>query len=288
MKKLIFLITVGFLFGLFNGCSTTEPVTRIEQVEFAGIPEVSRVDNGAPNKEGQVRIGGHFSYKYDEPGKKIYKKNSVDTNFLNQVTVTNYTSIFYEPRGSFGGEITYSFNNLFGLGGHMDYAAVTFTDDADLYIDNKLSTVRTGIHGRFTKAHRFMSVGYRPELSFGKFQGLKTAADSTQIIADNEIVRKLFITFDQSMVVCAFPVEMAGIFVGLKHQVRPVAVIDDYAVIRNRFLFYGGVGMEFLEMLSINVYCALPIADENRDHDIPAYIGFSIGLLFNGEGDYDE
>ncbi len=288
MNRKKMLLFGGLLLAGLNGCLSPVTVSKTQEVRFAGIPEVTAVDNGVANKKGQVRMAGHFSYKIDEPQIQVYRKTVVDTHFFNDITITNHRSVFYEPKGSIGAECTYSFSNHAALGGQFGFASVNFSSLSDSIMHNEYSMFRTGIHGRFTKNQHWVSVGYRPELFIGSFHGTRKQYDSAMVLDEEEWIRKIFIAFEQSAFVRVSPIEMAGVFLGFKHSVKPVGVIDKWSVHKNHFHFYGGISAELLTMVSLNVYGSIPITIENQNRDIPASIGASIGIVFNSKGEDDD
>lgn len=74
MKKWITLIGFGILLGGLNGCSPSYTLNKTEEVGFAGIPEVTRLDNGTENVDGRLRLGGYYSAKVDDPVSAYIKK----------------------------------------------------------------------------------------------------------------------------------------------------------------------------------------------------------------------
>lgn len=284
MKKLITLIGFGILLGGLNGCAPSYTLNKTEEVGFAGIPEVTRIENGTENVEGRLRIGGYYSAKVDDPGKDIYKQVVQDTNSFNEVTITDYRSVMYEPKGSFGADLTYSFSDFFGIGGQMDFASVRFGLPSDSLIGDELNMFRMGVHGRFTTSNQFITVGYRPELFWGKFEGLQKTYNDEMILIENEIFHKAFISFDHTVFLRVSPIEMFGIFTGFRHSVKPYAIIDDDCLHRSNFLFYGGVGTELLKMVSLNFHVATPIIVDNYSSKRPVSVGGSIGIMFNSRG----
>ncbi len=288
MKKWITLIGFGILLGGLNGCSPSYTLNKTEEVGFAGIPEVTRLDNGTENVDGRLRLGGYYSAKVDDPGKRVYKKTVADTGALGKVTITDYRSVMYEPKGSFGADLTYSFSDFFGMGGQMDFTSVRFGLPNDSLIGDELNMFRMGVHGRFTTSNKFVSVGYRPELFWGKFEGLQKTYDDSMVLVENEIFHKAFISFDHSVFLRVSPIEMFGVFAGFRHSVKPYAIIDENCLNRSTFLFYGGVGTELLNMISLNMHIATPVIVENYSNVRPISIGGSIGIMFNSKGGNDD
>lgn len=194
----------------------------------------------------------------------------------------------YEPKGSFGADLTYSFNDFFGLGGQMDFASIRQNMPTDSILGEELNMFRMGIHGRFTSSNQYVSVGYRPELFFGKFEGLEKTYSDSMILLENEIFHKAFISFDHSVFVRVSPIEIFGTFIGFRHSIKPYAIIDDNCQTRSSFLFYGGAGVELLNMVSLNLHLATPIIVENYSGERPVSFGGSIGIMFNSKGGDDD
>lgn len=284
MVKWLTVIVMGILFGGLNGCSPNYTLNKTEEVGFAGIPEVTRIDNGTKNTEGKLRIGGYYTAKMDDPGKSVYKKTVIDTNSFNEISITDYRSVMYEPKGSFGADLTYSFNDFFGIGPQMDFASVRFGLPTDSILEDQLNMFRMGVHGRFTSSNKYVTVGYRPELYFGKFEGLQKTYDENLILLENEIFHKAFIAFDHSVFVRVSPIEMVGAFVGFRHSYKPYAIIDNNCLHRSDFLFYGGASVELLDMVSIGLHVATPVIVENYASARDVSVGGSIGIMFNKNG----
>lgn len=292
MIKKATLLIGAVLLGGFTGCLSPVTINKTEEVRFSGIPEVTRVDNGTANVEGRLRLGGYFSSKIDDPRREIYKEISADTSDWDEdVTIVDYRSIMYEPKGSFGADITYSFSEFFGLGGQLDYSSVNFKSAIDSSVGDDLNMVRIGVNGRFTTSNKYVSGGYRPEFYWGKFKGIKKeydgivgSVDSVLTLTSRDIYNKFFISFEQSVFLRVSPIEMVGMFVGFRHSVKPYAVAHDDCLYRNSFLFYGGVGAELLDMISLNFYAGVPVITENATMDEPPVsLGGSIGLMFNSK-----
>lgn len=283
MKRLIFLIIVLFV---FNGCYNNVLINRKEETHFVGMLPITRVDNGLGNSKGEIRVDGYYNYELENKNAFL----SFDTTFHSDITLFNkdtintttcYKSTKYQAKRSFGADITYSVNDIFGVGGQFDFVGGSFQDIIDSSEENTLTSFQGGFHCRLTYNQKLFSFGYRPELLLGFSNGEKYEINDTLESYLNEEFSKYFLSMDHSLFFRISPTKFTGFYSGVKYTFKPNGIMMDANYNANFLSFYGGVGAEIMNMISLNVFFAKPFLIDDPNIEQSPTLGFTIGFIFD-------
>jgi hypothetical protein len=270
------LLSIPFYLLLLTGCSITRNVTESNIGQTCAQISNIEIGNAVPRKS--ILLSGTIIANTGDPKPLIIHDTNITVGtslFLTDSTITNHTSVLYQPKMIATGNLAFAVTNYFLLGGSYAQSIGTPSNmpkDFKKYL-NKINR-EFSFFSRFNSYSEPLSFSWKPELLFGnvageKYQKIDTLLDSSQVDLDFVSIANTFVLRYQFG-------KYVGLYGGLNLVSLPYSISGNTLKKTYYFNFYTGLDIKLFHQFSTSIYLINPTSSPDIDHNFPMQFGLKL------------